>query len=174
MNLTIKMTKIDYEYYAWLVSQISTPPERTFSALFTIMQDTEFVWTVPNDDNRIHDALELRSEFLNGRNRKINLEGATILEIVVSLSRRIAFQEDEPANQWAWRLIKNLRLHKKHDPTTHEDRVKIIDTLDALVWRTYRKDGRGGFFPLKHPKEDQTKIEIWYQMNQYLIEKMNR
>ena len=28
----------------------------------------------------------------------------------------------------------------------------------------------GGFFPLAFPKEDQTKVEIWYQMSGYLEE----
>ena len=37
----------------------------------------------------------------------------------------------------------------------------------------YERDGQGGFFPLKYPTEDQTKKEIWDQMNLYVNE-MNR
>jgi hypothetical protein len=46
----------------------------------------------------------------------------------------------------------------------------VEEILYALIWRTYDPDGVGGFFPLAWPKEDQTKIEIWYQMNAYAKE----
>jgi len=39
-----------------------------------------------------------------------------------------------------------------------------------LIWRDYHADGRGGFFPLTNPDTDQTKVEIWYQMNAYVTE----
>lgn len=164
-------TPIDYDYFNWLVSQIAVPPDKSFNEMFSIMHNTEFHWTVPNDDNRLQDGIDLRSDFLNGRRAKLHLFGATFLEIVVSLSQRLAFQTSQPANRWAWRLIKNIRLNKMSDPLTREKVSIVKDTLDTLIWRTYREDGRGGFFPLKHPDEDQTKVEIWYQMNKYIIER---
>lgn len=166
------MTKtIDYEYYHWLISHIFTPANKSFNELFEIMHNMEFIWTVPNDDNRIQDGFDLRVEFLDGRNNSLNLEGATLLEILVSLSRRVAFTGGGIPEQWAWKLLKNLRLNKMFDPLTEENRLKTHDILDSLVWRTYERDGRGGFFPLKNPEEDQTKVEIWYQMNKYVIER---
>jgi hypothetical protein len=77
---------------------------------------------------------------------------------------------DWAAEIWAWKLIKNLKLHNMYDPLTSR-KVDIIDEkIEALIWRTYEPDGSGGFFPLKNAKEDQTKVEIWYQMNAYVIE----
>jgi hypothetical protein len=55
-------------------------------------------------------------------------------------------------------------------PLTEERSQAIDDILDSVIWRTYSPDGRGGFFPLNQPQEDQRKIEIWYQMNKYVIE----
>jgi hypothetical protein len=164
------MKKADYEYYQWLVSQIETPRERTYYDLFSRMHDLEFVWFVPNDDNRLQDGLDLREEFLDGKRANLHLEGATILEILVSLSRRVAFTCGGDEQRWAWRLIKNLRLNKMADPLTPEKAQRIDDILYTLVWRTYERNGQGGFFPLRRPKEDQTKVEIWYQMNAYALE----
>jgi hypothetical protein len=107
---------------------------------------------------------------LNGRNHSLRLEGATMLEILISLSRRAAWVGGGHADKWAWKLLKNVKLTKKFDPLTSDDLVEIDDILDALIWRTYRPDGRGGFFPLKKPEVDQTKEEIWYQLNKYIIE----
>ena len=163
-------TKIDHDYYEWLISQIAIPNGKSYSGLFEIMHNTEFHWTVPNDDNRLVDALDLRVQFLDGRAPILDLYGATLLEVLVSLSQKTAFTAGGSPRKWAWKLIKNLRLSSKSDPLTDEDVAKISNILDTLVWRTYQPDGRGGFFPLNHPEEDQTKVEIWYQMNKYVIE----
>lgn len=170
MNQMNPTNPIDYEYYEWLKSCVDIPNSKSYDDLFEIMHNLEFHWTVPNDDNRVQDGLDLRYEFLMGKNEILHLLGATLLEILVSLSRRTAFTAGGNPEQWAWKLLKNLRLNKKSDPLTEEDRVKVNDILDALVWRTYQRDGQGGFFPLKYPDEDQTKVEIWYQMNKYVIE----
>jgi hypothetical protein len=164
-------TEIDIDYYDWLVSQIEIPNGKNYYDLFERMHNIEFVWTVPNDDNRVQDGLDLRTEFINGRTDMLSLpNAATMLEILVSLSRRVAFTAGGEPEQWAWKLLKNLRLHKKSDPLTDEKLHHVDDILDAVIWRTYERDGRGGFFPLNHPEDDQTKVEIWYQMNTYVIE----
>jgi hypothetical protein len=165
------MNKLDYDYFDWLVAQIHTPANnRTYNELFSRMHNTEFVWTVPNDDNRLRDGLALRSEFLNGSRRRLDVVGVSILEVLIALSRRVAFTAGGDAEHWAWRLIKNLRLNKAYDPLTDEKALKVDDTLYALIWRTYASNGRGGLFPLKRPNYDQTKQEIWDQMNAYIIE----
>jgi hypothetical protein len=38
--------------------------------------------------------------------------------------------------------------------------------------RLYTTSGYGGLFPLEEPKEDQRKVEIWYQMMAYLGENL--
>lgn len=164
------MKQINYAYYEWLTRQVDIPNGKTYSDLFECMHNLEFVWTVPNDDNRVQDGLDLRPEFAEGKVSDIVLEGVTFLEVLVSLSRRLEFTAGGEAARWAWILLKNLRLTKCHDPLTDVKHAKINDILDAVIWRTYQRDGRGGFFPLQNPTEDQTKVEIWYQMNAYVIE----
>ena len=170
------MEQVDYDYFEWLISQITIPNNKSYMELFNRMHDLEFVWTVPNDDNRVQDGLDLRSEFMNGRSRreKLALNGATILEVLIALSRRVEFTAGGEAPFWAWRLLKNLRLHKMDDPLVGMRAGRVEDILEALVWRTYERNGRGGFFPLRRATEDQTKVEIWYQMQAYVIEMQDR
>jgi hypothetical protein len=164
------MSKLDYEYYDWLVSQIHIPNGKDYGDLFSRMHNLEFVWTVPNDDNRVQDGADLRYEFADDKKHEIDLPGVTFLEVLIGLSRRTAFTAGGEAERWAWRLLKNLRLTKMSTPLTEEKSQMIDDILDSVIWRTYAADGRGGFFPLSQPQEDQRKIEIWYQMNKYVIE----
>lgn len=164
-------TRLDLEYYEWLISQIDVPKDKTYGGLFEQMHNLEFVWTVPNDDNRLHDGLNLRTEWLQGSNQTLDLGPATFLEVLVALSRRVAFIDGGDPEKWAWQLMKNIHVHGYTDelPVKYPD--QILDRLNTVVWRLYRSDGHGGFFPLKDPIEDQTKVEIWSQMNAYIIER---
>ena len=161
------------DYYLWLIAQIGVPERNrnTYNDLFMRLHETEFVWIVPHDDNRLQDGVELRSEFLNGR-RIRDLEGRPIslLEVLIALSRRVAWTTDRSSEFWAWQLLENLRLTKSSDPLTGQKAERVEEVLEALIWRTYERDGNGGFFPLNHPLDDQTKREIWDQMNAYVNE----
>jgi hypothetical protein len=166
-------TTVDVDYYTWLTQKIDIPNGKSYLDLFERMHNVEFVWTVPNDDNRVQDGLDLRSQFLDIRGGgEIDLGGATCLEVLVALSHRVAFiaSGNRHARQWAWTLLKNLGLQRYSDPLTPEKMDEVDEILHALVWREYHSDGRGGFFPLQNPDADQTKVEIWYQLNAYVAE----
>ena len=168
-------TLLDIQYFDWLIKQIDVPKGKEYDKLFEQMHNIEFVWTVPNDDNRIQEGEELRHEFISAREfgGTLNLHKATFLEVLVALSRRVAFLAGGTPEQWAWKLVKNINLHNDRfaDPLDLEYPDQIVDRIHTVIWRNYREDGRGGFFPLKEPIEDQTKIEIWAQMNAYVNER---
>lgn len=134
------------------------------------MHEKQFTWTVPHDDNRVADARQLRHEF-SGADR-MDPEVVSVLEVVVALSRRLSFDDDGPADKWAWELIRNLGLHRRRflDPLSTRQINEISDILDCLIWRRYEPSGLGGFFPLAHADRDQRKVEVWYQMAAYLEE----
>jgi hypothetical protein len=158
-------------YFEWLTNQIRIESDdKTYNDLFMRLQWKEFVWLVANDDNRIGDALELRREFW-GEGTFIPENPVSVLEVIIALARRLAFQDDGDAELWAWVLIKNLGLQKYSDPLTKTRLRTVDDILESLIFRMYQPNGRGGFFPLKHPQEDQRKVEIWYQMSAYIIER---
>lgn len=165
------MNRADYRYHDWLVSQIRLPDNgKTYSELLWRMHNTEFVWTILelNDDNRLKDGLDLQHEW--SRTAKLSHEGCSFLEVLVGLSRRVAFQTSGKPDLWAWRLIKNLGLNKMSDVLLPRQLAEIDEVLAGVIWRSYENDGSGGFFPLKDPKEDQTRVEIWYQMMAFVME----
>jgi len=163
--------KINHDYFLWLISQIDIPQRNnnTYNDLFWRMYETEFVWIVPKDDNRIQDARDLRVEFLNGRRYNFD-KIVSVLEVLIALSRRLEFNAGGLASMWAWKLLEHLRLHKASDPLVGVKAERVEEILYSLVWRTYRPDGLGGFFPLDNPTRDQTKVEIWHQMHAYINE----
>jgi hypothetical protein len=185
-------TLLNELYFNWLTAQIHCNYKHnstsSYDGLMHALHEKEFVWMVPNDDNRLADGLELRYHFLQDERlqeyapfREVTSETIAIfrnpqhnpcsmLEVIVALSKRLAFQAQGEPGWWAWKLIENINLHKMKDPFGRRKAEQTEDVLHQLIWRTYPWDGVGGFFPLAFPQEDQTRIEIWYQMAAYLQE----
>jgi hypothetical protein len=164
-------------YFEWLAVQVVNirlrDSRRTNWNVLRQLHGTEFLWYIRNDDNRVADGKELRSEFLQGSPDVWESLGCSFLEMLIALSRRLAFQtEGVSAAEWFWHLMDNVGL-RISDWDYEERRMHgyVDQVLQALNNRTYDKDGRGGLFPLRVPVGDQTKIEIWYQMNYDLLER---
>jgi hypothetical protein len=169
---------LDELYLRWLYSQVGNDRLRdrrkTHWSLMRLLYTKEFVWLIPNDDNRLEDGRDLRMEFVD----ELGLEdldpnwmtiGCSMLEMLIGLSRRLYFEEESNTiDEWFWELIDNLGMRDvdidfdRHG--THSER------LDRVIWRTYRQDGSGGLFPLRYPEVDQREVELWYQLCAYLLE----
>jgi hypothetical protein len=165
------MMPLGEEYFDWLTLQIKpSRTTKTFTGVFIWLYIREFIWLVPNDDNRIGDAIDLRKEFWE--KKALPQTGVSILEVVVALSRRAEWVGGGEAADWAWIFIRNLGLNKYPDPLSLFKENKIEEILETFVWRTYAPNGEGGMFPLKSTNYDQTKVELWYQMHAYINEKI--
>lgn len=170
---------LDESYLCWLARQVETSDKgRRHWTLLKKMYNTEFIWFVPNDDNRVADGLELRVEFVDILDAEVDSNwmnlGCSFLEMLIGLSKRLAFECEGEFRMWFWVLVKNLELHYFTDSycrkAGREDRISEV--LDNVIWRTYDQDGEGGLFPLQNSfGVDQREVEIWYQMNTYILER---
>ena len=180
---TMNSHPVSGDYLLWLAPQIRGEddgnPNRTYEGLVAIMYETEFVWLVANDDNRKADGLDLRVEFCNEQDiPKRQTEAfldknypdppCSFLEVLIGLSRRLAFAAGDNAPGWAWILMHNLDLHRITDPVGRGKARQAKDILQTCIYRNYDPDGRGGFFPLANPDRDQRQVEIWYQLPDYI------
>lgn len=171
---------LDELYLRWLYKQVGragSTSSRTHWDLFRKLFTTEFIWIVPNDDNRVEDGRELRLEFIEESDHlEVDASwlglGCSVLEMLIALSQRLSFEAEGEAREWFWLMLRNLKLERFNDSRfSHEDadyEVGLI--LETLIWRNYNRTGHGGLFPLQNPQEDQRKVEIWYQLSAYLAE----
>lgn len=169
---------LDEMYLTWLYRQAGSgfiKPNHTYWSLFRLLYNKEYVWLIPNDDNRAEDGRDLRNEFADVEavddpsGLWMGL-GCSMLELLVGLSRRLSFETDIDSRDWFYEFLVNLGLDSFHDGVVL-DEERINETLDKVIWRIYEANGCGGLFPLEKPKEDQRDIELWYQMSSYLLEK---
>ncbi|MFQ9446428.1 MAG: hypothetical protein ACLR4A_02775 [Christensenellales bacterium] len=172
------MTEKEREAYVrWLRRFIEreTPAGRTYDRLFDILMNREFIGIVPHDENLEEHGLELRGMYFGVR--WADLGPCSVLEMLVALSQRITdiMVDDEPNftdGYFFWRMLDNLGLIQFDDEAFEDWRTEdlVEDILNVLLERLYEYNGRGGLFPLKRPREDQRRVEIWYQAQAWLME----
>ncbi len=170
---------LDELYFLWLCGQVGSVednrnPSRNYWRLLKRLYIKEFVWIIPNDDNRAEDGRDLRSEFFsNNKVAAMDTDwftlGCSMLELLIGLARRLSFEADGEPRFWFWHLVENLGLEKYND-NTYIPEKEVDDILDQVIWRTYRRNGKGGLFPLRKATEDQRDVELWYQLSAYLLE----
>lgn len=177
MALTTTSQTLDQAYFAWLYDQVRPQhSQQVYEELCWALYKKEFVPIIFNDDNRVEDAHDLLVEFFRERHdlavesERVDGNGCSCLELVVVLSRLLAFVAGGGCISWAWILLGNLGFHSLSDPLDERNLRFVDGALEKVIWRTYRENGVGGFFPLHNPQEDQRKVELWYQMNAYAYE----
>lgn len=164
-------------YFNWLCAKVvdirATSPSLTYWTLFRTLHTTEFVWLLSGDDNRAEDGKDLRREFLIQAELPDDIEWrlsieCSMLEMLIAFSRRAEFMTEDSARDWFWEFIDNMGFKEAND--ANADPNDIAEKLERIIWRLYETNGEGGIFPLNAPLEDQTKVEIWYQFCDYLVD----
>lgn len=180
------------KYYDWLCERLRLKPissgyEWLCAKLMTI--PFKAVKTVTDDNNRVSDALYLRSTFcykfsLDARARRDfyrSLGPCSVFEIMVVMIEEMCFlmgsnalASNDPSSLF-FELIDNLDLGYlndwcyRHDPKSCDEEAE--ETVAVFVNREYEYDGYGGLFPLEHADEDQRTVNLYHQMELYLIER---
>ena len=163
-------------YFLWLMELVDCPEE--FSKLLRKLFSREFTSRIYMDQNRINDGLALRRTYTADTGVEIGNEAlvkpCSVLEMMVALACRIEddimFDPElgDRTPMWFWVMIDNLNLDGMSNDRFDAQNVDQI--LNVLIDRTYFMNGTGGLFPLKQPKVNQRRVEIWYQMNAFLLE----
>lgn len=164
-------------YFDWLCILIGV---KGYTRLVSSLHEKQFHPAMELDINRGADGLQLRVEFMNEHGpwgTSSNRGPCTMLEFLVGLAKRMSFLTGGEGNHgqtgyYFWRMIDNLGLSKATDGQW--DILNGEFFVEDAVWRInerqYGADGQGGIFPLRRPNVDQRTVEIWYQMNAWLIE----
>ena len=178
----------EQDYFHWLCELVHIDQEdASYWILAKDLYQKEFYSLVPHDENRGYDGIELREEYLRdiGYPKYLTIDGeCSVLEMLIGLARRMDFETSDPYDldngidrtaYWFWEMMDNLGLSDFTDDAYAEmkDRAVVyVDwILENLLSRKYEPTGAGGLFPLSDCHENQCNVEIWYQMNAYLLEK---
>lgn len=165
-------------YAFWLQMHFGHDKIARYSLMFSLLHSLDFFWVVGNDENRIADGRALRIEYQNAASdhsfatdHQLNFYPVSFLEVVVGIAKRMAFLTASSVQECAWQRLTVLGLHNYPDAVDTRKFYEIRDIVEKVLWRRYLPTGNGGFFPLRmYHEKDQTTVEIWDQMNAYIIE----
>lgn len=169
---------LEEDYFIWLCERVDADgPDKGYMNLMHELYEHEFsertARLIGNDENRIEDGIELRNRFLQETGLKGYIGGfCSVLEVLVALAFRIQDMygyEDAPF--WFWEMIRNCGLNKftDSDLSRPNDFRKLRNRIDDVITRNYDKDGFGSLFPGLNLSRNSAKMEIWEQMNRYVL-----
>jgi hypothetical protein len=127
---------------------------------------------VQEDANRVADVINMRRMWCEAVGFDIHAlddKPCSLLEVMLILSETLSYMlygstKDSSEERWFNEMCQNLGILGADEST-------IRERAERMVARGYDENGNGGLFPLKNPKEDQRKVEVWMQLNAYIIEK---
>lgn len=139
-----------------------------------LLFDIPFKAALTLDLNRSYDALVLREEIISRRGNKYSGQ-PNCLEVLWCLAldmSDLSLEGDgysDPTDDF-WELFSNLGLQKFKEMGSISEAREAHFLINNWLDRRYDRSGNGGIFPLRKAGTDQRKVEIWYQMQEYLEE----
>jgi hypothetical protein len=170
---------VNEDYFEWLYSYVCkgrAHSKVSYKKVFEHLNQTPFIYSIPNDVNRARDGVDLRYRYaMTMGDEKIvsYLDGpCSVLEMMVALAIRCeeTIMDDtrygDRTGQWFWDMMRTLGIGNMTDDIYDEEVVEEI--MYIFLHREYSPDGRGGLFYIKDSEEDLRDLEIWIQLCWYL------
>lgn len=173
-------------YGSWLLTEMGFK-KRGYSSMIKQLHYTEFVWSIPLDENRAGDGMKYRAEYIKtfGGNltddqvKLLSEQPCSVLEMLVGLAIRcdaeyIGDPKSPRPDLLFWEMCCNLGLDEfKNRGFSHKKCEKQLLILHNWMGKNHKYNGEGTIFPVKNPANDHRKLEIWRQMMEYIYEKLN-
>jgi hypothetical protein len=171
------------EYFEWLFDLVCGEKFGrgiSYRRLLATLHDIPFRYSIPRDENRAEDGIDLRRRFAllferyryNDIMDVLESPPCSVLEMMTALAIRCEETlMDDPrigdrTRQWFWNMVNNLGLGAMRDDRF--DKNLVEENIDRFLSRDYEPNGEGGLFTIKRCKADLRTVEIWYQLCWYL------
>ena len=180
------MTDLRESYFNWMLGLVEAEKQkRPYYVLLDYLNSIDFDYSIDMDANRFEDGIDLRYRFgydhgLDESIIEMQLDdhACSVLEMMVALSLKIEehIMNDpdigDRTHEWFWERIDNLGLSDMDD--TYFDEEITFEIVERFLTREYKKNGEGGLFIIYDKNKDMRDVEIWCQMNWYLVEQIER
>ncbi len=178
------MNQLRDEYFEWmyqLVCDEKFTRHLSYRRLCKLLDDREFVYTMPMDANRYEDGIDLRYRFGCEHDleepiiaTELDDRPCSIFEMMVALALRCEIhimdnlEIGNRTSQWFLDMIESLGLARMTDDRF--DRRYADNVLNQFIDRDYERNGKGGLFTIRSRRQDMRRVDIWYQAMWYLDE----
>lgn len=164
------------DYLEWLRGIVGRSGDALNRQEAEFLMDKPFTPILDMDENRKVDGLVLRDIYEAETGKDSGMEGkpCTMLEMIIALARHMFSimdgwipDENNTIGRWFHEMLDNLEKPRRRSTW---DAYRWDDAMETILNRTFDRNGRGGLFPRACCHEDQRKVELWDQMNGYLLD----
>lgn len=151
------------DYYSYLCGLAGLVES---SRIATVLDDINYTWRNPLDENRAEAGKNLRRKFANSEGLEINdirVGECSVLEMLVAVSVELAETYDNYSEDWFSEIADNLGI-----VGCSCEKIRFIITKWLIG--DYDKHGNGTPFPLTNDEKDCRTMQLHDQMNAYLNE----
>lgn len=167
-------------YFDWMTMLVIKDSGERDNYLYLLrkLNSINFRFTIPLDENRYIDGLDLRNRFQYENDipeedmQVFNNKGCSVLEMMIALSLKCEenIMSDsaygDRIEDWFLEMISSLQLKDMINDNYDERWVEF--KIETFLNRDYNYDGSGGLFTINNPESDMRNVEIWCQMCWYL------
>lgn len=181
----VTRTIMKAEYFDWMCGLIyyrDFVKRNSYKKLLRCLHKIPFRYSIPMDENREQDGIDLRYVFGCDRGysveeieRYLDLEDrCSVLEMMVALAHRCErdimrdYEYGDRTGKWFWDMIVNLGLGYVND--SHFDQDYVTEIIDIFLSREHGPNGEGALFTVSHAGKDFRTVDIGSQMLRYLDE----
>ena len=152
-------------YLPWLIERGCLGDYR---GLASVWDEIEFVWYIPEDEDKAIQALRMRDEYSYELDRPAPRKGVvSFLEVFVSITDTLTAMVYQDREEFTRSILMNLGVSDAVDSRFLGAALyaRALDSAETVMYRTYQKNGSGGLFRvpgsnlLEMPLRDQ--MIIW-------------
>ena len=160
-------------YFLWLLDRIKMDGVDLdeHMDLLRFLYEYEFTWLIENDANRASKGLSLRYEY--NKNWDPGDIPCSVLEMLIALAHdweheiTYDFQKGDRTAQWFWTMLGNLGLL---EPNVEKNDKIVSHLVGTWLGREFDENGVGSPFPRHDAEKNQKEVEIWMQLQGYVLE----
>lgn len=149
-------------YTRWLIQRGCL---ENYSELASVWDELDFVWYIPEDEDKAIQALRMRDEYCyETENPSPRQAPASFLEVFVSITDTLTAMLYQDREKFTKTILLNMGAYSYSDDgrllsEIHEEALAIAE---RVMYRTYGRNGSGGLFRI--PGSDILETPITSQM----------
>lgn len=149
-------------YTPWLIQRGCL---ENYSELASVWDELDFVWYIPEDEDKAVQALRMRDEYCYETSMPAPRQApASFLEVFVSITDSLTAMLYQDREEFTKSILLNMGARSYSDDgrlpsEIHEEALVIAE---RVMYRTYGRNGSGGLFRI--PGEDVLETPLTTQM----------
>lgn len=152
-------------YTSWLIQRGCL---ENYSELASVWDELDFIWYIPEDEDRAIQALRMRDEYCYETGMPSPRQApASFLEVFVSITDTLTAMLYQDRESFTKSILLNMGARSYSDdgrlPSEIHEEALII--AERVMYRTYSRNGTGGLFRI--PGVDTLEMTLTTQMIQW-------